>query len=209
MKRRYVIYPGVKIGKNAQIGDFVIIGVPSGSHKEKVRTAIGENAVIRSHTVIYAGNIIGKNFQTGHGIMVRENNKIGDNVSIGTGSVVEHHIKIGDNVRLHSQVFVPEFSVLKNGCWLGPHVVLTNVLHPLCPEAKKCRKGATIGRNAKIGANTTILPDIKIGDNALIGAGSVIVRDVAKNKVIAGSPGQVIKDISQLGCPYKLRQKPY
>ena len=47
-------------------------------------------------------------------------------VSVGTLSVVEHHVKIANNVRIHTQVFVPEFSVLEEGCWLGPNVVLTN-----------------------------------------------------------------------------------
>jgi len=59
---------------------------------------IGDGAVIRSHTVIYAGNRIGRGFQTGHGVMIRESNTIGDEVSIGTGSVIEHHVVIeGDN----------------------------------------------------------------------------------------------------------------
>jgi len=57
-------------------------------------TTIGDNCAIRFHTVIYAGNKIGNNFQTGHGVNIREFNEIGDNVSIGTHSIIEHHIKM-------------------------------------------------------------------------------------------------------------------
>ena len=101
------IHPNVTIGKNAVIEDFVIIGTPPrGKKSGELPTTIGDNAVIRSHTVIYAGNSIGNSFQTGHHVMVREENNIGDNVSIGTSSVVEHHVTIGDDVRIHTNAFI-------------------------------------------------------------------------------------------------------
>jgi acetyltransferase-like isoleucine patch superfamily enzyme len=206
------IYPNVKIGKNSKIDDFVIIGNPPKGFKDgKKGLKIGDNAVIRSFTVIYAGSNIGTNFQTGHHAMVREDNKIGNNVSIGSKSTVEHHVIIEDNVRVHSHVFIPEFCVLKEGCWLGPNVVLTNTLHPLCREAKKCleKTAVTIGRNAKIGANSTILPNVKIGDNALVGAGSIVVKDVPAGKVVAGNPAKVIKDVKEIKCFLGLVDKPY
>ena len=93
------IYKNVKIGKNCEIGDFVIIGVPSkGKKNGELKTVIGDNAVIRSHTVIYAGNVIGDNFQTGHHVMIREENNVGNNVSIGTDTVLEHLVNIDNGV---------------------------------------------------------------------------------------------------------------
>jgi len=204
------IFPNVKLGKNSLIFDYTILGIPpKGAKKGEYETIIGKNSCIRSHTVIYAGNKIGDNFQTGHHVMIREFNKIGDNVSFGTNSVIEHHVKIGNNVRIHSNAFIPEFSILKDGVWIGPNVVLTNAYHPLCPKAKECLKGPTIHENAKIGANATILPDIKIGKNSLIGAGSVVVKDVPANVVVAGNPAKVIKKIEDLTCPYDLIPHPY
>ena len=210
METTYKIYPNVKIGKGAKIGDFVIIGVPPrGKEPGELETIIGNDAVIRSHTVIYAGNIIGDSFQIGHHVMIREDNRIGNKVSIGTNSVVEHHVTIEDNVRIHSQAFVPEWSILETGCWIGPNVVLINTYHPLCPKAKECMKGPTIKKGAKIGANATLLPDIVIGENALVGAGSVVVKDIPPNKVVVGNPAKIIKDIHDLKCPYGLIDKPY
>lgn len=206
----YRLYPNVQLGKNAQIGDFVIIGHPPRGRKPgELPVVIGDNAIIRSHTVIYAGTVIGHNFQTGHGVMIREGNQIGDEVSIGTQSVVEYGVKIGNKVRLHSQVFVPEYSVLEDGCWLGPNVVLTNALHPLCPKAKKCMKGPTLKRGAKIGANATLLPDITVGEMALVGAGSVVTEDVPPRAVVVGNPARVVKTIDELECPYGLIERPY
>ena len=199
------IYPNVSIGKNAVIEEFVIIGVPPrGKKPGELPTIIGDDAIIRSHTVIYAGNRIGNGFQTGHHVLVREENEMGNQVSIGTASVVEHHIKIGSNVRIHSQAFVPEMSILEDGAWIGPNAVITNAAYPLSPNVKNELKGAIVRKNAKIGANATLLPGITIGENALVGAGAVVTKDVPPNKVVAGNPAKVINDVSNL--PYGERR---
>jgi acetyltransferase-like isoleucine patch superfamily enzyme len=204
------IYPNVRLGEDVEVGDFAIVGIPPrGKAEGELPTVIGDGAVIRSHTVIYAGNVIGRSFQTGHSAMIREDNEIGDDVSVGTGSVVEHHVTIASKVRIHSQAFVPEYSVLEEGAWVGPNVVLTNAPHPLCPKAKECLKGPTLKRGAKIGANSTVLPFLTIGENALVGAGSVVVSDVPAGAVVAGNPARVIKSIDQLTCPVGLIDTPY
>lgn len=204
------IYSGVELGTGTQVEDFVLLGVPPRGTKDgELRTIIGAGSLIRSHSVIYAGNIIGDGFATGHGVMIREENRIGHRVSVGTHSVIEHHVTVGNDVRIHSQAFIPEHSVLEDGCWIGPHVVFTNAYHPLCPKAKECLKGPTIKRGAKIGANATLLPDIIVWENALVGAGSVVVNDVPPGAVVAGNPARVIKHVSDLDCPYGLIAGPY
>src|SRR6056297_8341 len=141
---------------------------------------------------IYAGNKIGVNFQTGHNVLVRELNTIGNNVSVGTSSSIEHHIKIGNNVRFHSQVFIPEFSELKDNCWIGPNVVFTNAKYPKSKNVKQNLKGPVIDEFAKIGANSTLLPAIRIGKYALIGAGSLVNINIDDYKVAVGNPVQVV-----------------
>ncbi|MCB0259042.1 MAG: transferase, partial [Calditrichaeota bacterium] len=52
------IYPNVELGENVIIEDFCIIGLPPRGYREgELKTVIGSNSVIRSHTVIYAGNV--------------------------------------------------------------------------------------------------------------------------------------------------------
>lgn len=194
-----IIHSGVKLGKGCVIEDFVIIGVrPQGYDDADMGTIIGDNAIIRSHTVIYAGNRIGNNFQTGNKANIRELNKIGDDVSIGTLSVIEHHVEIGHGVRIHTQAFIPEYCVLEEGCWIGPNVVLTNAKYPKSPNAKAELAGVHVMKGAKIGANATVLPGITIGENALVGAGSVVTKDVNDGVVVAGNPAGVVKNIENI-----------
>jgi acetyltransferase-like isoleucine patch superfamily enzyme len=201
------IHDRVLFGPDPIIGNFVTVGEPPrGKKPGELKTKIGARAVIRSHTVIYAGNAIGEDFQTGHGVLVREENQIGNNVSIGSHSIVEHHVIMGNNVRLHSNVFVPEFSVLEDDCWLGPNVVITNARYPQSKNVKKNLKGATIKRGAKIGANATLLPGVTIGENALVGAGAVVVRDVPPGAVVVGNPARVVKQIEEIE-DYKMPTK--
>jgi acetyltransferase-like isoleucine patch superfamily enzyme len=208
--KTYTIYPNVMIEEGAQIDDYVIIGIPPRGFQEgELETVIGRNAVIRSHTVLYAGNRIGENFQTGHHTFVRECNKIGDNVSIGTNSVVEHHLSIGNNVRIHCLSGIGEYSTLEEDCWLGPFVVCTNALHPTCPKVKQCLKGPTIKRGAIVGAHVTLHPRITIGEYAFISAGAVVIKDVPPYKVMFGHPARVVSDIDNLTCPYEYVDKPY
>lgn len=203
-----IIYSNVEIGEGSVIEEGCIIGIKAkGLDDEK--TIIGKNALIRAGTYIYAGNKIGDNFQTGNKANIREKNKIGNNVSIGTLSVIEHHVTIEDNVRIHTQVFIPEYSLLKKGCWIGPNVVFTNAFHPLCPDVKKCLKGPVIEENAKVGANSTLLPAVKLGKNCLIGAGSLVIKNIAENKVAVGNPAKEVKNVSELKCQFEIRGGPY
>lgn len=193
------LYKGVKLGDNSNVGMYALIGVPPrGTNDGDLVTTIGDDAVIRSHTVIYAGNNIGARFQTGHGVIIREENEIGDDVSIGSSSVIEHHVKIGNRVRIHSNAFIPEYSVLEDDCWIGPCVVITNARYPKSPNAKENLAGVYIGKDARIGAGAVLLPGVKIGEGALVGAGTVVTRNVAPQEVVVGNPAKVINRVENI-----------
>jgi acetyltransferase-like isoleucine patch superfamily enzyme len=197
-----MIYENVIIGIGAKIGENVIIGEPPrGTKPGELKTIIGNNAVIRSGTIIYAGNKIGDNFQTGHHTTVRENNTIGNNVSLGSHSSIEHSTTIGDNVRFHSYVFVPEYCKIHNDAWLGPRVTLTNTPYPLAPNAKEVmkEKAIIIKEKAIIGAGSIILPGVIIGSKSFIGAGSVVTKSTEPELVYIGNPACEMQSIYDLG----------
>lgn len=191
-----VIYPHVKLGQNVIVEDYCVIGAPlqDGSTPE---TVIGDNAHLRSFTVIYSGNKIGNNFKTGNKANIREHNNIGHNVSVGTMSVIEHHVEIENGVRIHTNCFVPEYSVLKENAWLGPHVVLTNAKYPNRPDTKNNLKGPVVHKNAVIGANATLSPGVSIGEDSLIGSGSNVTKDVKHGHTVFGNPAAVFNKKGQ------------
>ena len=172
---------------------------------------IGKGASVQSGTVIYEGCRIGKNLQTGHNVVIREENKIGDDFKIWSNSIVDYGCKIGNNVKIHSNCYVAQFTRIEDDVFMAPGVTIANDLHPGCPFSQKCMRGPLIGRGVRIGVNATLLPFVKIGHNSLIGAGSVVTRDVPFGSVVFGNPARIVKSIKDLRCVTGVNKsgKPY
>jgi acetyltransferase-like isoleucine patch superfamily enzyme len=172
---------------------------------------IGTNSKIREGTLIYPRVKIGDNFNSGHYAIIREDTVIGDNCSIGTHTEIGHHVKIGNNVRIHSSCFIPEYTVIEDNVWIGPCCVITNTIHPLCPNSKSClQRTAVIIRNgAIIGAGSVILPGVVIGRDSIIGAGSLVTKSIDSNAVIFGHPAETHFYRSGLRCHFEKDFKPY
>ncbi|HZP95062.1 MAG TPA: DapH/DapD/GlmU-related protein [Candidatus Limnocylindria bacterium] len=197
-----IVAPNVELGSGTVVGPYAILGrAPRGKKEGELPLVIGADSVIRPFTTIYAGTTIGARLQTGQGASIREDNVIGDDVSVGTHASLEFGNRIGDNVRIHTGCFL-ELVTIEDGVFLGPHVVFTDDPHPQCPAYLDCVKGATVRRNARIGANSTLLPGVQIGEDALIGAGSVVrARNVPARSVWAGNPAvQLKEEITDLAC---------
>jgi len=204
-----VIYPNVEIGDGTVVQDGATVGEPPrGAKPGELKTVIGKGGVIRSGTVIYAGAVIGDRFNSGHGALIREDNVIGNDCSVGTNAVLEAGNRIGDGTRVHSGCFL-EHTHVGSRVFLAPNVVFTDDPHPMCPRYLDCVLGATVEDDVSIGANSTILPGIRIGAGSLIGAGSVVTRDVEAGAVVAGSPAVRIKAVSELVCFKGFYERPY
>ena len=197
-----IIRDNVKIGMNSFIGARAILGEYLADFTVKREIAqhklvIGNNAVIRSDTIIYGNNVIGDYFQTGHRVTIRENSQIGNHVRIGTLSDIQGYCEIGNYVNLHSNVFVAHKSIIKDYAWLFPCVVLTNDPNP--PSENLL--GVTVEEFASIAAGAVILPGRVIGRESLVGSGAVVTRDVLPERVVVGNPA---KDV---GSTDKIRDK--
>lgn len=167
---------------------------------------IGPQARIRSGTVIYAGSTIGARLETGHNVVIREENVIGEDLSIWNNSTIDYGCVIGDRVKIHCNVYIAQFTTLEDDVFLAPGVTIANDPHPECGL---CMQGPTIKRRARIGVNVTLLPQITIGEGALIGAGSVVTCDIPPFVVAYGVPARVVKQVSDLSCPFKFWGQPY
>lgn len=175
----------VTIGNGAVIDDNVVLG-----NRDDGEVTLGDNAHIRSGTVIYSDVKIGAGFRTGHNALIRENTDIGNDVLVGTNSVLDGTCRIGNGVSIQTNVYITRYTILEDNVFMGPCSVTTNDKYM---QTGAELKGPTIKKGARIGANATILPGITVGEDAVVGAGSVVTRDVAPNTVVAGNPARPIK----------------
>ena len=208
--QNYKIHSNVELGKGSIIKDFCVIGEPPEDKKNgELKLVIGKNALVRPLTIIYAGSVIGDNFQTGTHVYIREDNKIGDNVVIGSGAKIEQGHKIGDNVTIHTASILGEYSVIEDNAWIGPNVIFYNDLHPPCPRYKECIGAPVIKKNVKIGARSSIFPGVTVGKNSIVGANSIVTKNVPDNSVAIGNPAKVVKKVDELNCFKGFFKRPY
>lgn len=189
------VVEGLRLSSPNQVDPLAVVGQLPGRTIESHELEIGPHAVIRAFSVIYLGSRIGSHLETGHGVVIREQNRIGDHLSIWNHSTIDYGCVIGNNVRIHTGVYVAQFTTIENDAFLAPGVMIANDRHPVCRD---CLQGPTIKRGARIGINATLLPGIVIGENALVGAGSVVTKDVPAGMVVAGNPARVKGDVEEL-----------
>jgi acetyltransferase-like isoleucine patch superfamily enzyme len=193
----------IKIGKNKKSEEHVRIGVISSRRIKSHKLVMGNNAYLRSGTIIYAGSRIGSDLQTGHNAIIREENEIGDQFSLWSNSIVDYGCKIGNQVKIHCNCYIAQYTTIEDQVFIAPGVTIANDPHPGSPNAVECMKGPTIKEGAQIGCNVTILPHVTIGKNCLIGAGSVVTKDIPSGTVAYGNPARAVKKVTDLKCAFK------
>jgi len=196
------IYGNSKIGEGTFIGQNCVIGHP-GKHEKallvekrmnEVRGAtIGKNCIIRDSTIIYSQAILGDGTQTGHGALIREDTTIGDSCIIGTNTIIEDNCRIGERVSIQSAVYIPTNTIIEDDVFIGPRVCFTNDKYMGRGEVKLV--GVHVETGARIGANSTILPGIRIGRDSVIGGGAVVTRDVKPHTIVVGNPARAMGEV--------------
>lgn len=194
-----IIRENVHIKKGSFIGARSILGeYLMDFYKDKTNKnhplVVGENALIRTESVVYGDTVIGNDFQCGHKVTIRENTKIGNNVRVGTLSDIQGYCEIGNYVSIHSNVHIGQKSKIKDYVWIFPYVVLTNDPTPPSDELE----GVTIESFAIVSTGSVILPGVRINEDALVGAGAIVTKDVAKEMVAVGNPAKEICSVKKI-----------
>jgi UDP-2-acetamido-3-amino-2,3-dideoxy-glucuronate N-acetyltransferase len=126
--------------------------------------------------------------------------KIGNNCNLGQNVVVSPKVVLGNNVRVQNNVSIYEGVICEDDVFLGPSMVLTNVINPRSAVSRKDQyKQTLIKKGASIGANATIVCGNTIGEYAFIGAGAVVTKDVPAFALIVGNPGRQKGWMSEYG----------
>ena len=163
---------------------------------------IGDYAIIRSGTVIYANTTIGHRFQCGHHVLIRAEVVLGDRCVVHHKCTLEGRIRIGNGVKIMAHVYIPSTTVIGNLVFIGPGVTFLNDKYPMRRKAPV--DGAHLEDHVTIGGGSTICPGVTIGRNAFIGAGSVVNKDVPPDTLAYGVPARfhpLPEDLAQGNLP--------
>ncbi len=110
------------------------------------------------------------------------------------------YISLGANVHINENVVI---SAKRSEVTIGDNVifstgcVVTSIGYDFDGRSENHHSDAaiTIEDNVWIGANATILPNVRIGQGAVIGAGAVVTKDVAPRTIVGGVPAKLIRKI--------------
>jgi bifunctional UDP-N-acetylglucosamine pyrophosphorylase / glucosamine-1-phosphate N-acetyltransferase len=164
-----------KFGKDVVVEPFVVFG-------EKV--SIADGAVIRSFSHLI-GAEIGKGASVGPFARLRPGAKLGEGARIGNfvemkeatmeaGAKANHLSYIGD-------------ALVGAGSNVGAGTIT-------CNYDGSAKHRTTIGKNAFIGSNSSLVAPVEIGDWAYIGSGSVITANVPPDALALARGRQVVKE---------------
>jgi UDP-2-acetamido-3-amino-2,3-dideoxy-glucuronate N-acetyltransferase len=169
--------------------------------------AVSEPAMIHPTAMIETGAIVRAETRIWHQTHVREHAIIGRECILGKGVFIDRGVRVGDRVKIQNYACLYHGSIIEDGVFIGPHVVLTNdrlprAITPLgvlkTDDDWQC--GATrIGTGASLGAGAVILPGISVGAWAMIGAGAVVTADVPSHGLVVGNPARLIGSVCACG----------
>jgi bifunctional UDP-N-acetylglucosamine pyrophosphorylase / glucosamine-1-phosphate N-acetyltransferase len=159
------IASGTTIGARCRIGDAVI----------GARCEIRESVVTASR--------IGDDVRIGPFAHLRDGNVIGDRVRVGN-FVEFKKSEIGDDVKANHLAYIGDATVGDRTNYGAGAIT--------CNYDGTNKNRTTIGTDAFIGTNNSLVAPIAIGDGAMTGAGAVVIRDVPPGDKQVGNPARSI-----------------
>ncbi|MCL2509602.1 MAG: serine O-acetyltransferase [Methanomassiliicoccaceae archaeon] len=141
------------------------------------------------HTGLHAVSMYRESHQLWSEGKLKEARKINYEAHKLTGCDIHPGATIGKRFFIDhaTGVVIGETAVIGDDVTLYQGVTLGGV------SFEKGKRHPTVGDRVVIGANATVLGNIKIGDDVRVGAGSVVVKDVPHNSTVVGVPGQIIE----------------
>ena len=129
---------------------------------------------------------LGRNVRKWHFTYIGDGAEIGDNTKIGSLVHIDYGVKIGKNCRIEGSAYIPPLTIIEDGVFIGPGVVITNDPYPMSPKMV----GVHVESGAVICAGSVLKAGIRVGARAVVGMGSVVTKDVQPETVVYGNPAR-------------------
>jgi len=103
-----------------------------------------------------------------------------------------------ENLKLGVKTDIGAFTYInaRYGVTLGDHVQIGSHCSIYSESTIDNKRGPVkIGRNARIGSHSLIMPGVEIGENSVIGAFSFVNRNIPADTLAYGVPVRIIKRI--------------
>jgi acetyltransferase-like isoleucine patch superfamily enzyme len=179
--------------------------------------AESSNRVSRIHPTaeVSPEAILGENVTIWNQAQVLSGASVGANSIISKNVYIGFSVSIGKNCKIQNNVSVFRGVMVEDGVFIGPHVCFTNDLLPRAINPDGSLKGAddwnmvytVVEYGASIGANSVILPGIRLGRFCMVGAGSVVTHSVPANGLVLGNPARLAGWVCD--CGFKLQDSAY
>jgi acetyltransferase-like isoleucine patch superfamily enzyme len=123
---------------------------------------------------------------------------------LGHGTKIRVHegaVEIGAKTVLGQECTISAFQHISLGreCIVADRVMLIDFDHGVVEVERPIRmqgiykRDVRVGHNCWVGYGACVLRGATVGDNCVIGANTVITRDVPDNAVVAGAPARIIR----------------
>jgi bifunctional UDP-N-acetylglucosamine pyrophosphorylase/glucosamine-1-phosphate N-acetyltransferase len=173
--RDTIIYPNTTIGRLSQTGEACVIGPNARLSNAK----LGDRVEVRESVIV--DSELGSDIHVGPFAHLRSNTVLNDRVHIGNFVEVKNS-KLADGVKAGHLTYLGDAEIGSNTN-VGAGTITCNY------DGVRKNK-TTIGSNAFIGSNSSLIAPVTIGDGALTGASAVVTKDVAPGERVAGNPAR-------------------
>ena len=160
-----VIHPGTKVGNGVRIDDHAVLG------KQPIRAArsattslaelpaahVGNESLIGTGAVLYAGCSIGGRVLVADYATIRERVDVGDESIVGRGVAIENDCTVGARCKLETNAYICAYTTIGDDVFIAPGVLTSNDnFMGRTEERKKHFAGPTIHSGARLGVGSVI-----------------------------------------------------
>ncbi|HET6896647.1 MAG TPA: bifunctional UDP-N-acetylglucosamine diphosphorylase/glucosamine-1-phosphate N-acetyltransferase GlmU [Candidatus Baltobacteraceae bacterium] len=173
--RDTVIYPNTTMGRLSRAGENCVIG----PNARLSNATLGNGVVVRESVIV--DSTVGNGVHIGPFAHLRNQTVLDDNVHIGNFVEVKNS-KLAEHVKAGHLTYLGDADIGANAN-IGAGTITCNY------DGVRKNK-TTIGRNAFIGSNTSLVAPVSVGDDALTGASAVVTKDVPSGARVVGNPAR-------------------